>query len=211
VDHPITRKFDKPTFFPVARSVNPSSNPPSGFEIVPLALTSTSSWAETDLTELEEGEAVYEVDRDLPGPISLAVAVEKKPDTMPQNGDASAPAGEGETSKAAGLSAEPQPQQTQDAGQAGQDPGRMVVVGDSDFATNAYFDLAGNGDLAISMVQWLGKDDRFISIRPREPEFQPLFLNERKQVIVMLFTLAGLPVLILFGGGVRVLLRKRSL
>lgn len=209
VDHPITAKFNKPTFFPVARGVNPSTSAPAGLEVVPLALTSTGSWAETNLEVLEKGEANYEAETDLPGPISLAVAVARKPPQSPQTKEEPTLAAEtGKTVEAGKVPEASQPGTGKDSNAS---LGRMVVVGDSDFVTNAYFDLSGNSDLVVNMIQWLVKDDRFISIRPREPEFKPLFLNERKQVITLLVSLASLPVLFLLIGATRVVLRKRSL
>jgi ABC-type uncharacterized transport system involved in gliding motility auxiliary subunit len=44
---------------------------------------------------------------------------------------------------------------------------RLVVIGDSDFATNSYFRLAGNGDLILNTINWLAQDEDLISIRPK--------------------------------------------
>ncbi len=75
--HPITEHFDKPTFFPVARSVQPSIDGPKDVDVFPLAMTSQESWAERDLKTLEKGEATFESKTDLIGPIPMTVAVEK--------------------------------------------------------------------------------------------------------------------------------------
>ena len=56
--------------------------------------------------------------------------------------------------------------------------GRLVVFGDSDFATNQYFDYQGNGDLALNALSWLAEDESLISIRPREPGHNPIALTE---------------------------------
>ena len=56
--------------------------------------------------------------------------------------------------------------------------GRLVVFGDSDFATNRYFDLHGNGDLVLNAMSWLAEDESLISIRPREPGFNPISLTD---------------------------------
>jgi ABC-type uncharacterized transport system involved in gliding motility auxiliary subunit len=37
-------------------------------------------------------------------------------------------------------------------------PGRLVVVGDADFASDAYLDLLGNRDLALNAVAWLTEE-----------------------------------------------------
>jgi ABC-type uncharacterized transport system involved in gliding motility auxiliary subunit len=62
-----------------------------------------------------------------------------------------------------------------DAGQGG---GRLVVFGDADFASNRFFDLQGNGDLALNAISWLAEDESLISIRPREPGYNPIALTE---------------------------------
>lgn len=44
---------------------------------------------------------------------------------------------------------------------------RIVAVGDSDFAANAYIDFSGNSDLFLNMVRWLAEDEGFIAIKPK--------------------------------------------
>jgi ABC-type uncharacterized transport system involved in gliding motility auxiliary subunit len=183
VEHPITAKFNQPTFFPVTRSVNPSTVAPENLDVVPLALSGSGSWAETNLATLENGDAAFDPETDTPGPICLAVAVEKKKTSAPQKAAAEAPA----------------------------KSGRMVVVGDSDFVSNAYFELSGNGNFAVNMVQWLAKDDRFIAVHVREPEFKPLFLTEKQRLYFMVAVLAFLPGFFCVAGFLRVFLRKRAL
>ena len=174
--HPITKTFNEPTFYPVARSVQPSTDEIEGIEVVPLALSGSGSWAETNLGALENGQAAFEADSDVTGPICLAVAVEKKP-------------GENELESMGG---------------------RMVVVGDSDFSTNAYSGLSGNRDVLINMIQWLTKDDRFIQIHARNPNFKPLFLNKMQRMVMLGSLVFGLPLIIFIFGASRVILRKRS-
>lgn len=170
IDHLITNNFEKPTFFPVARSVQPSSKDIPGLETVPLALTGSGSWAEVNLEGLEKGEAVFEAETDLSGPIPIAVAVEETEDS--------------------------------------EKGGRLVTIGDSDFLTNAYVDLSGNRDFALNAIQWLAKDDRFISIHTDEIEFQPLFLTSEQRVILIAVSVAALPILFFVLGLIRMTIRK---
>lgn len=77
-EHPITNNFNQTTFFPVARSVQPSTDPVStGLEVVPLALSGSGSWAESDLVNLEKGQATFDSASDLAGPICLAAAAQQ--------------------------------------------------------------------------------------------------------------------------------------
>lgn len=80
-NHPITAPLTRSaTIFYGPRSVEPVPQSPTGDvsadqpRVVPLAGTSQSGWAETDL---EQNPATYDVGVDRPGPVSIAVAVER--------------------------------------------------------------------------------------------------------------------------------------
>ncbi|MBK7950312.1 MAG: hypothetical protein IPK00_16565 [Deltaproteobacteria bacterium] len=45
-------------------------------------------------------------------------------------------------------------------------PGRLVVFGDSDFATNQYLDDLRNRDLFVNSVNWLAGEVESITLRP---------------------------------------------
>lgn len=45
---------------------------------------------------------------------------------------------------------------------------RLVVVGDSDFATNAEFFNYGNGDLLINAIDWASRQEALISLTPKQ-------------------------------------------
>jgi len=51
----------------------------------------------------------------------------------------------------------------------GKQPGRLVVFGDSDFASNQWFDQFRNRDLFLNSVNWLLGEPEAIAIRPRKP------------------------------------------
>ncbi|MCA9751366.1 MAG: Gldg family protein [Gemmatimonadetes bacterium] len=53
----------------------------------------------------------------------------------------------------------------------------LVVVGDSDFAANGNFALSGNGTLAVSMIEWLLRDDADVAV-PIVPVVRPRLLSE---------------------------------
>ena len=61
--------------------------------------------------------------------------------------------------------------------------GRLAVIGDSDFATDAYLDVLGNRDVALNAVAWTGGEETLAGERPKDiPEVQrplsPLVLTE---------------------------------
>jgi ABC-type uncharacterized transport system involved in gliding motility auxiliary subunit len=53
----------------------------------------------------------------------------------------------------------------------------VVAVGDADFASNSLLGFQGNQDFFLNSVAWLAEDADLISIRPKEPENQALFLS----------------------------------
>jgi ABC-type uncharacterized transport system involved in gliding motility auxiliary subunit len=77
---------------------------------------------------------------------------------------------------------------------------RIVAVGDSDFATNAYFGTQGNGNLFLNMVSWLAQDEDLISIRPKEPTDRRIVLSQSQTALLRILTLFFLPGVVLLAG-----------
>ena len=88
---------------------------------------------------------------DKPGPISLGAAV-------------SAPATEAPAKPA---EAKPEPTATGYA-EPPKPESRIVVIGDSDFASNGILGVQGNRDFFLNSVNWLAQQENLIAIRPRE-------------------------------------------
>ncbi|MBS2032879.1 MAG: GldG family protein [Deltaproteobacteria bacterium] len=62
-------------------------------------------------------------------------------------------------------------------GQKRSDEGRLIVIGDHDFATNGNFTVLGNGDFALNCLNYMADQSERISIRPRQREASRLFLT----------------------------------
>jgi len=76
--HPITKELKERTIFPLTRSISPGETK-KGLTITSIAKTSASSWGETDLDTLfDKSQASLDPDKDLKGPVSIAVAVDAK-------------------------------------------------------------------------------------------------------------------------------------
>ncbi len=60
----------------------------------------------------------------------------------------------------------------------------MVVIGDTDFASNQYIANAKNGDLLVNSVNWLAEDYELISVRPKLRSFRELVLTSRERDLV---------------------------
>lgn len=165
--HPITEKFGNfMTAFPLARSVTPMDNPPEGVDVEWLARTTERSWGETDLSN---GKATLDPDKDLLGPVSIAAVATKEitlPDSLASDGDT--------TRKA-----------------------KLAVVGDSDFASNAFFNFQANGDLFMNILSWLAEEEDLVSIRPRNPEDRRINLTQKQSKMILLFGVILLPLSVL--------------
>jgi ABC-type uncharacterized transport system involved in gliding motility auxiliary subunit len=84
-------------------------------------------------------------------------------------------------------------------GAAGQEA-RVVVVGNSLFAANAFFRIAGNRDLALNAIAWTAKEEGHISIRPKLRASNHLFLSAEQSQRMVLFAFDLLPFGLLFAG-----------
>ncbi|HWP64374.1 MAG TPA: DUF4350 domain-containing protein [Candidatus Limnocylindria bacterium] len=86
--------------------------------------------------------------------------------------------------------------------------GRLVVVGDADFASDAYYDLLGNADLALNAIAWLAREDVLAGTREKQiPEVQrplsPLVLTEAQSRRLLLVLVVVEPAVVLaLGAGV---------
>ena len=138
--HPITEKMRDTVLFRMARSITVSD--PEGARLREIVFTGEDSWAERDLESwYATGRAQYDPG-DLIGPVSVLVA-----GTLPASSGDAAPSN-AEDSDAAELES------------------RIVVVGDSDFATNELISNYQNRDLFVNAVNWLVDDTDQIAIRP---------------------------------------------
>ncbi len=60
----------------------------------------------------------------------------------------------------------------------------MILIGDTDFATNNYFGSANNSDLFVNAVNYLAKDFELISIRTKTDTNRQLFLTKNERDFV---------------------------
>jgi len=181
--HAITKDFRLPTLYGGARSVSAGTATIDGVFAQDLVKTSEQSWAESDLAL--KGAIKFDDDKDRRGPISLAaVATVRGP--APEPTPTPSPAPDAEASPA------PEPPKAPE--------GRVVAIGDVDFASNALLGFQGNQDFFLNTVAWLAEDADLISIRPKEPENQALFLSRTVQQNVAWMALVILPGLFVIAG-----------
>jgi len=76
----------------------------------------------------------------------------------------------------------------------------MVLVGDTDFASNQYFGSARNGDLFVNAINWLADDYELITLRPKEVAFRELVLTEPERNFVRWSGWLLMPALVALAG-----------
>ena len=178
--------------FSVARSVTPVEGGTDGKFAQSITESGPASWAESDVKGLyESGRPTKDTDKgDKAGPISIGVAV-------------SAPAAAAPT---------PTPAPTDKPGEPPADApkpeSRLVVFGDSDFASNRWVNQLGNGNLFLNTANWLAQQEDLISIRPRDPEDRRLEVTQDQQDRIFWIAIVIIP-LALFANAFRVYWKRR--
>jgi ABC-type uncharacterized transport system involved in gliding motility auxiliary subunit len=77
---------------------------------------------------------------------------------------------------------------------------RLVVIGDSDFASNAYAGLQRNGDLFMNSINWLAQDEDLISIRPKNPTDRRVTMTSSQQNLLFWLTIVLMPGAVIASG-----------
>jgi hypothetical protein len=87
-------------------------------------------------------------------------------------------------------------------------PGRLVVFGDSDFASNAQIASVGNPTLLLNALNWLVERENLLAIPAKKADQIQLNLTRRDLGTLYLIVLVALPLASL-SAGVGVYLRRR--
>jgi ABC-type uncharacterized transport system involved in gliding motility auxiliary subunit len=86
------------------------------------------------------------------------------------------------------------------ASKSGEKGGRLVVIGDSDFASNRANTLQRNGDLFYNTINWLAEDENLISIRPKSITNRRVTLTEGQASGLRWLDMVFLPGLVIISG-----------
>jgi len=193
--HPITRDFTLASLFPFARSVDAAEKSPQGVTVQKLGETGPGSWAETDRGELNRGRLTFDKGKDRQGPVPVGVVatidVKKSTDTSTEEKKNTEKEKEAEKRQAT-------------------KPARLVVYGNSVFASNNFLSFSGNRDLFLNSISWLAEEEDQISIRPREAKSTPIFLTAMQGRLAFWLPVVVVPALLLVSGTSVVLRRRRS-
>lgn len=86
----------------------------------------------------------------------------------------------------------------------------IVVVGNSQFASNGYVAFPGNTDFLLHALGWLAEERELISITPKEPAFRPFIPSPAQERMLLYVQVLALP-LLTFIWGMSVWRRRRRL
>lgn len=159
-----------------AMTLFPLSTSVTRAQETPKGLSVNSILQTTEESWLETDPSVGRFDPgvDPKGPLDLGVTIEQTPDVTTTTGVAQPP-----SPKA-----------------------RLVVIADVDFATNQFFPALGNKDLFVNSVNWLAEDEQLISIRPKLPEDNQVYLTGSQKNIVLYSSMIFLPALVIAAGAI---------
>jgi ABC-type uncharacterized transport system involved in gliding motility auxiliary subunit len=93
--------------------------------------------------------------------------------------------------------------------------GRLVIIGDADFAADGYLDDLGNRDLVLNSISWLTDEEALIARRPKEiaeiaRPLSPLVLTRRQAHLIFFVAVMVVPGLLLLTGIVVVVRRRHG-
>jgi ABC-type uncharacterized transport system involved in gliding motility auxiliary subunit len=155
------------TFFPGARSLSPTPQRVPGTVVRQLINSSPDSFGQSNRDRVESNPA-----KSKPGPNTLMVIVNRRPEFF-------APA----EAVMRELQGKPAAREPQDEGSNSGKPttrSRIAVIGDSDFATNSFYHIMGNGKLFLNTVNYLSSQENLIGIAPRTYDVPRVNLTNRQ-------------------------------
>jgi ABC-type uncharacterized transport system involved in gliding motility auxiliary subunit len=182
-EHPIVKDFSNGfSFYPLARRVEAVKA--TNVQAFPILIASEQMWAESNLNSPE---VKFDENQDIAGPFDLGVALTRKITEKPKEAEKAATSptnSQASPSPTPTVEASPSPQKTSEASVSPspslpssdsekkpqpKTESRLVVLGNSTFATNSWFKQQLNGDVFLNSVQWLASSDKEpLSIRPKE-------------------------------------------
>lgn len=88
--------------------------------------------------------------------------------------------------------------------------GRVIVLGDADFATNGFLEYLGNRDLLVNAANWLVKEESLIAARTQQKEAgrEQFFVTEAQGKMSFWLAAVAQPA-VFFALGIGVFLRRR--
>ncbi len=186
--HEITSKLPQ-TFFPGARSLMPTAAAVPGVSVRQLVNTSKKSFSNSDRTKVEFVEG-----KNRGGPLTIMATSRINPQTV-ESAETLMRRLRGEKVDAAKPITE-------------RKEARIVVVGDSDFATNSFYHLVGNGTLFMNAVNFLAARDNLIGLKPRTYDLPLVVMTNTQMKGTFVLSIILIP-LLMAALGIAVWWRRR--
>jgi len=182
LEHVITDQFNLATFFPIARALTVDKGKSTrGLSDWDIVPIAQTNESSWEERDFESADTKFDVKNDVKGPLAVAVAV--APKKIFGHGGAEVDV---------------------------KRPPSMVVIGDSDFVTNAYVNFSGNRDFFLNSLHWLAEERDLISISAKVQDFEPMVLTRNEAQILLYIQVLIVPGIV-FGFGIYVWQRRRRL
>ncbi len=190
--HEITNKLPL-SFFPGVRPLGPTKDPVPGVSVRPLVNSSQKSFANADKMRVDHRSA-----KNGYGPQTLMVTSRINPKTV-KSGEMLLKQLRGEET----ADSEQAPEKTTTRKEA-----RIVVSGDSDFATNSFYHVLGNGALLLNAVNFLASRENLIGLEPRTYDLPYVSMTNTQMKGTFILSIILIP-LLMAAVGVAVWWRRR--
>ncbi len=168
--HIITKTIRYNTLFALARGISPLTTENTVNNWQAEALFGSTGKSWTETGGLQEEMVFDSSTGDVAGPITIAVALHREKTNQENE----------------------QTIQTESQ--------RMVVIGDSDFLSDAYIGAGANLNLGLNIFNWLIGDDDFISVEVKPVADTKLVLDDTQLVVIGFGFLLVIPLVLLIAG-----------
>ena len=168
------------TFFPGARPLQPTLEPLAGVSVRPVVNTSQKSY-----TSLVKTSTDYVEGSSSKGPLTLMVSSIFSPAVENSAADIMKQLRSNEPEKTAAAPVV----------KTDRKPSKIIVIGDSDFATNSFFHVMGNGQLFLNAVNFLSASDNLIGLEPRTFDIPRVEMTNIQMKITFILSLIAIPLL----------------
>lgn len=193
-NHPITENLgDGISFYYLAQPL--LTQELDTVELTPLLITSDRVQGQQ---VLPDGQLQFNPDTDPQGPFVIGVALTRPAETV-----TSAPSPDAASPTPDTASPTPSPSPSDEASDDEADTAadedasgetRLVVIGNSSFASDGSFEQQLNSDVFLNTMSWLSQEDNpTLSIRPKQVDNRRITLNGQQQILLALMALLFVP------------------
>lgn len=173
--HEITHRLPL-SFFPGARPLLPTKEPVPGVSVRPLVNTSKKSFGNTDRAHVERVPG-----KSQDGPLTIMATARVNPKTVES--------AESVMRRIRGEEVADAPQEIK------RKEARIVVAGDSDFATNSFYHILGNGALFLNAVNFLAARENLIGLEPRTYDLPYVNMTNTQMKATFVMSIILIPLL----------------